>query len=317
MSSADLRRKFGIFQDSKRKKSRPTTATDEVKHLMAPVPKAGYADTIFGLDIKDWAIHQMDLLFLPHEIVVESGPTPIQETFKYALVVVDVGSRAIDARPLPDKKPPTVVAALRSIYAGTYLREPMKMTSDSGTEFKGAVRTYFRQKKIQHRFTVPGNHGQTGIVERYNQIIGSALFHRQNVEEFQTGRQVIEWVNELPDVIRLINEHVRANWPARKRKLKQKYDGPMPICEEKDCTLLKVGQLVHHALDRPIEVFNKKVIKGSERFRSTDVRWTPEVFRVRDVVLQPYQPPLYRLEKQDGTVVKNRLFAKQKLRLPL
>eukprot|EP00957_Ditylum_brightwellii_P044296 3361188-Ditylum_brightwellii.AAC.1 len=69
MSSEDLKLKFGLYQDPKRrsKKERLITATDEVKRLMAPVPKAGYAKPIFGINIKEGAVHQMDLLFLPHE----------------------------------------------------------------------------------------------------------------------------------------------------------------------------------------------------------------------------------------------------------
>lgn len=393
MSNLDsFKKKYGIYRDPKQTrlaKNKPITSSEAVKYLMTPVPKAsdGYAQPMFGLDIKDGAIHQMDILFLPHEALLPPKPTNVAKkkargrrlgrgvttrskaknqsmtqeksqqatselatpqvqtkqtksrtrtlvkpknintktetefiTYKYALVICDVGSRRLDARPIESKKPHIVLRAIKEMYSGKYLRLPTSyVTTDGGTEFKGVVDAYFKQNKIGHRTTVAGNHKQTGIVERYNQLIGTALFHYQNTYEFETGEKGYQWVHELPEVIQLINHFVDKKWNNRKAQMKKdNFDNlPIPVCEKKDCELLVVGQTVHLALDRPIDVYSRKHIKGSENFRSTDLKWSPDLFKIKDVVLQPYQPPLYRVESLDGKVVENRLYSRQRLKLPL
>jgi len=55
-------------------------------------------------------IHQADLLFLPHDIVK-------RKTYKYALVVVDIASRYVDAEPLTSKYSTEVSKAFNKIYS--------------------------------------------------------------------------------------------------------------------------------------------------------------------------------------------------------
>ena len=54
--------------------------------------------------------HQCDLLYLPHD----NGK-------KYALVVVDVGTRICDAQPMAERKPKDTIRALEAIYKRTIL----------------------------------------------------------------------------------------------------------------------------------------------------------------------------------------------------
>ena len=65
--------------------------------------------------------HQSDLLFLPHD-----------DAYKYALVVVDVGSRIIDARALRSKTPDAITKAFKSIYSGGILEAPTNVISVDG-----------------------------------------------------------------------------------------------------------------------------------------------------------------------------------------
>jgi len=55
------------------------------------------------------AIHQADLLYLPHDRVD-------RRTYKFALTVVDVASRHKEAEPLTDKSATEIAAALGRIY---------------------------------------------------------------------------------------------------------------------------------------------------------------------------------------------------------
>ena len=54
-------------------------------------------------------IHQADLLYLPHDKVY-------QNTYKYALQVIDVASRFKVSRPLKTKKASEVAEMLKDIY---------------------------------------------------------------------------------------------------------------------------------------------------------------------------------------------------------
>jgi len=51
------------------------------------------------------ATQQADLLFLPND-----------NGYKYALVCVDVATRKIDAQPIKDKKPETVMKAIKKLW---------------------------------------------------------------------------------------------------------------------------------------------------------------------------------------------------------
>lgn len=86
------------------------------------------------------AIHQADLLFLPDD-----------NGFKYALVVVDIGSRLVDAEPLETKSSEQIVAAFKKIYQRGILKKPKIIEIDPGTEFKGATREYFEENGISSR----------------------------------------------------------------------------------------------------------------------------------------------------------------------
>ena len=75
------------------------------------------------------AVHQADLLFLPHDRVG-------RKTYKYALTVIDVASRFKQAA---DKSAAEVAKALIRIYKRGPLRWPNLLIVDPGREFFGEV----------------------------------------------------------------------------------------------------------------------------------------------------------------------------------
>ena len=62
-------------------------------------------------------MHQVDLLYLPHDTVYGN-------TYKYVLCVIDVASRYKTARPLKNKKASEVVDMLEDIYRKGPLKYP-------------------------------------------------------------------------------------------------------------------------------------------------------------------------------------------------
>ena len=142
--------------------------------------------------------HQADLLMLPFD-----------KGYKYALVVTDIGSRLSDAEPIKNKESETVLKALKKIYKRGILEMPSSLEFDQGSEFKSVVTEYLEDNGVKIRRAKPYRHRQQAIVERKNQTIGTALHKRMTEEELQLGIPSTQWVDDLPELITNINDHVK------------------------------------------------------------------------------------------------------------
>ena len=69
-------------------------------------------------------------------------------------------------------------------------------------------------------------------------------------------------------------------------------------CEGSANNLLEAGDKVIPALEYPVDVATGAKLHG--KFRSSDIKWDPKPKVVKEVLLQPNQPPLYLLEGQTG-----------------
>lgn len=224
----------------------------------------------------DNQVQQADLLYLPHD-----GP------YKYALVVVDVGSRFTDAEPLKNKKSEHIVEAFKKIYKRGVIKIPKIMQTDPGTEFKGKTKEFFEKHNCGMRYGKPGRHRQQSLAESRNQIIGNILIKRMTSQELITGEYSTEWIDDLPVVIEAMNEH----YPEIKPKVN---NDSLPICEANTCELLEPGTKVRVILDEPHDIKGKK---EHGKFRSADMRWENDITKIERIILRPQQPPMYMTEK--------------------
>src|SRR6218665_3042205 len=150
------------------------------------------------------AVHQADLLFLPHDRVG-------RKTYKYALTVVDVASRYKEAEPLTDKSATEVAAALGRIYKRDPLTWPNLLQVDPGREFMGAVNQLLAKHNVQVRRGRVGSHREQGIVERFNRALAERLFGAQYAQELllaarESSERSVEWVRALPEVVSALND---------------------------------------------------------------------------------------------------------------
>ncbi len=224
---------------------------------------------------------QADLLFLPDD-----------NGYKYALVVIDVGSKKVDAEPLTAKDQHTVLWGFKEIYKRKILKIPSySLEVDNGTEFGGVVKDWFVYNQDHHilvRVAKTGRHRQQGLVERANQAIGKALFRRMDAQELLTGQQSKEWTEDLPKLISVLNNRT-------KQKKKVKIDKfPNPVCSGKSCELIPIGTKVRVILEEPRDPITGLKLPG--RFRTTDRRWDPKERTVKQVLVKPAMPPLYLLD---------------------
>lgn len=142
--------------------------------------------------------HQLDLLYLPYDL-----------DKRYALVVVDIGTRKCDAQPMANRKPTDTIRALEAIYKRGILKQPSMLYFDNGTEFKGEFLTHLKNKDILYRVSKTGRHRQTSLVENKNKLIGKALFRRMLEEEMLTGEVSPQWTGHLKEVVVAINSKIK------------------------------------------------------------------------------------------------------------
>ena len=224
-------------------------------------------------------IQQADLLFLPDD----GG-------YKYALVVVDIGSRLTDAIPLKSKDSSKIVDGFKKIYQRKILNMPKKIEFDSGSEFKGDVAKFFVDNDVKIRVAKPARHRQQAMVERRNQMIGVHLFKRMSAQELLTNHPSTQWTEDLKDIITTLNNR------EKKKKSTQKLIGY--DCAGDACDVLPQGTKVRVALDAPIDVVNGKRLHG--RFRDTDIKWEIKPKTITHTIIQANQPTMYLVDNDHG-----------------
>ena len=148
-------------------------------------------------------VHQADLLFLPHDRVR-------QKTFRYALTVVDVASRYMEAEALTSKTAAEVADGLVRVFKRNPLRWPKLLQADPGREFMGAVSQLLAKHSVQVRRDRVDIHRDQGIVERFNRTLAVRIFGQQYAQEIRlpSGEQTTEWVKRLPSFVAAMNGEV-------------------------------------------------------------------------------------------------------------
>ena len=61
--------------------------------------------------------------------------------------------------------------------------------------------------------------------------------------------------------------------------------------------ILELNQKVKKILDYPINAYNNK--KVDSKFRTGDMRFSKEIYKIKHIILNPNIPPLYMLNKKD------------------
>lgn len=275
---------FGLYKRDK---------SDMVQNLMSvPIPDNKINMPHTDPNIKPNFVHQADLLFLPDD-----------NGFKYALVVVDLGSRLCDAEPMKSKTQKETLEAFMTIYKRKLKPPKALLQIDSGSEFKGVVMHWFNKQNIMVRFGKPDRHRQQAVVEAYNGIIARALFYKLHQQELATKETNTDWVHLLPKLIHRLNAHVRTLKKQKKAELK-KLDDDIK-CVGDTCKVIPIGTSVRVISDHPTDSTG---IRLHGTFRKTDLRWDPTPRKIEDIVLRPNQPIMYKV-----TGIKNVNYTKHQI----
>jgi len=124
------------------------------------------------------AVHQADLLFLPHDKLPRG-----RKVYKYVLTVVDVASRYKEAEPLTSKDSAEVAKAFQTIYRRSPLTWPQMLQVDPGREFMGSVTIEMETHKTYIRRGRTEIHRDQAIIEHFNRTLAERLFGHQYAVE--------------------------------------------------------------------------------------------------------------------------------------
>jgi len=123
-----------------------------------------------------------------------------------------------------------------------------------------------------------------------NTILGKLLNRAMLVDEINTGITSRNWSDHLPRAIELINKRL-----THKPKDLSKAE---VTCEKDGCILLDVGTKVRVIADKPKDYITNKSLTG--KFRTGDPRWENQIRTVEQFILQPGNPPLYKITGIDN-----------------
>ena len=231
---------------------------------------------------KPFILHQADILFLPTSLF----------GFKYCLVCVDVYSSKIDAIAIKDKTANTIVKSLETIYLkNKILGLPITIQFDNGSEFNNKeVKSLMKKLETNIKFTLTNRHRQNAVVEKANKRLGSLILKFQAENELIKKKKSTAWHKHLPKLIDFFNKNVKINT--------NKYDPYADVAGNKEfIELLSIGDSVHIILDYPIRANDDKRVGST--FRSGDIRWSKNKFKIMHIILNPKMPVMYMLNKLD------------------
>ena len=235
------------------------------------------------------AVHQADLLYLPHDRVG-------RKMYKYALTVVDVASRFKAAKPLATKQAKEVADALSNIYKQGPLKWPKVLQVDPGREFMGVVNQLLEKHGVSVRRGHVNIHRDQGIVERFNRTLAERLFGYQYAQEMRLspGERSTQWVARLPSVVSAINSEITrltGKKPKDAIKLKTMTQTPSSVVPGRPLGLqeskLPSGVGLRY-------LYQHGELEGGNR-RATDPVWSLSVHQIGRSVTKPNEPVLYYL----------------------
>lgn len=198
----------------------------------------------------------------------------------YLLVVVDLASDEFDIEPLKNKKPQTVLKAMKKIFKRKYLNKPYaSITTDQGTEFKGIFHKYLYDNSIFHKQTLPGRHTQLSNVERLNRTLGRLLNGYMNTEEKKTGKPFKNWDNV--QILNKIRTTLNKYRKKRNKEIIKNIDTLPP--KIKTNPKFKKGDIVHIQLNKPKNALGNTY--KDESFRMGDLRYDSIPRKIKQVLV--------------------------------
>ena len=262
---------------------------------------------------------QADILYMPYDKIGEI-------TYLFCLTVVDIASRFKWAVPIGttlDTEDDDF--SLEGILTSAVIAEcfekifndpqcpltwPKLLITDNGSEFKGNCEKLMKDNGV--KIQKANSKHTMGIVERFNRTLSERLFKIQYAEELllPLPERSRVWVKNLPIIIKDLNNSITRLLgisPVDAIKKKNVYansslprNGPIGFEEDR---------LTHNDLVRYLLLPGE--LEGGQK-RATDCIWSPQIYHIKESMVQKNQPVLYWLEDDEFNGPK-RSFVREEL----
>jgi len=177
--------------------------SQNVRQVYHQLPPSKGKITAPNLD-DTWVADLIDYSWQPSESK-EKGSEP---AFQYILVVQDVFSRRLMARPIRDKLAKTCQEAFQSIVEERHTK-PNVLSTDSGWEFKGAFEQYLEREGIYHRIKDPRALNSQGTLDAAIKAL------RPMLARIQTEETTKNWAAEVERAVAVYNHLVHSHLHGR------------------------------------------------------------------------------------------------------
>ena len=208
---------------------------------------------------------------------------------KYLLVAVDVLSRYLRVEPLKNK---TAKEASNAFKKMTKAKQPEKVWTDKGTEFKGEFRQLCLKRGI-HTYTT-NSETKSAYAERQIRSLKNIIY------KYLEKKWTWMYIDKLPDFVRIINTRRNRTIGLAPYKVTKK-DVPRIISETSQSSLarlkkpkFKIGDIVRIAKeDLPFK-------KGYKQ------HFTDETFTI--VAIPTIRPPTYNLQDSSKEAILGKFY---------
>ena len=214
--------------------------------------------------------YECDLLFLPTD-----------KGYKYCMTVIDAASRYKYAIPIKNKQANTLVNAWKVLEKQPNYKHPVNLVVDNGSEFKGAFKKYIESLGINLVQNSTGNH--LAFVERFNGVLSVLIFRKQQIRELSDKKTNTEWVDELPGIIKDMNDRKTRMIKMAPIKAVKMEEVPQPKTEHSKADSnkkLPVGTQVRYVLNSDEIMFTDSNKKSIEKRRLTDLTHSRGIYKV-------------------------------------
>jgi len=226
---------------------------DDNKHIKLIRPKKHEREQYTKYQVFNNGIIECDLFIMPEF-----------NKYNYFIAFIDIRTRQMFVLPLKTKDKKTIRNAFEK--ALTYYKKIRFIYCDAGAEFDNdEIKEFCRENDIFLRIS-RANRNANSVVEAYGGIVKKYLNEILSVKSLQDKRYVLNWVNQIDDVVRAINKYNKTVYP------KEFYETEWVLPSDDD---YKVGQKVHVIIDQPKGLLNNKKLHGTLRYGDLHFEKTP------------------------------------------
>ena len=224
--------------------------------------------------------------------------------YKYILVIIDCLSKYVKAHALLNKKPQSVINALKKMYPDKDY--PYALSSDRGSEFTATICRNFYKNNGIHYFTSK-NEVKSPIVERF------ILTLRRKIERNFKKIGKFNWISYYKNFVKGYNNSYH-------RAIKMK-----PVNVSKENQIQAFDNLMRNDLPQSMNSVKYKfkigqavkILDKAEKFdRAYTPKWTSEFFYIHNRYLKQ-NIPMYTLIDQNNEIIKGSFYTNEIFKVPL